>query len=54
MQQSINTLRHVRAKNIRSDVFMYLYKTMVRPLYMNSNAAWANVTKIDLNKKQKE
>ena len=27
---------------------------MVRPLYMYANAAWANVTKSDLNKIQKE
>ena len=33
---------------------MYLYETMVRALYMYANAAWANVTKIDLNKIQRE
>ena len=27
---------------------------MVRPLYMYANAAWANVTKSDLNKIQRE
>ena len=33
---------------------MYLYKTMVRPLYMYANEALPNVTKTDLNKIQKE
>ena len=33
---------------------MYLNKTMLRPLYMYANAAWANVTKSDLYKIQKE
>ena len=33
---------------------MYLNKTMVRPLCINANAAWANVTKSDLFKIQKE
>ena len=33
---------------------MYLYKTMVRLLYMYAKAAWANVTKSDLNKIQRE
>ena len=27
---------------------------MIRPLYMYANAAWANVTKSDLNKIQRE
>ena len=33
---------------------IYLYKTMVTPLYMYANAAWANVTKSDLYKIQKQ
>ena len=50
MQQRINMLRHLKSKNIKSNIIMYLYKTMVRALYMYANAAWAKVTKIDLNK----
>ena len=49
MQQKINMLRHLKAKNLESIIIiMYLYKTMVRPLYMYANAAWANLTKIEL------
>ena len=54
MQKGINKLRHLKSKNIKSNIIMYLYKTMVRPLYMYANAAWANVTKSDLNKIQRE
>ena len=43
-----------KIKNIKSNINMYLYKTMVRPLYMYANAAWANVTKSDLNNIQRE
>ena len=54
MQQIINMLRHLKSKNTKSNNIMYLYKTMVRPLYMYANAAWANVTKSDLNKIQRD
>ena len=54
MQQRINMLRHLKSKNIKPNIIMYLYKTMVRPLYMYASAAWANVTKNDLNKIQRE
>ena len=53
-QQKINMLRHPKSKNIKPKIIMYLYQTMVRPLYLYANAAWANVTKSDLNKIQKE
>ena len=53
-QQRINMLRHQKSKNIKSNIIMYLHKTMVRPLHMYENAAWANVTKNDLNKIQRE
>ena len=43
-----------KIKNIKSNIIMYLYKTMVRPLYMYANAVWAYVTKSDLNKIQRE
>ena len=33
---------------------MYLYKTILRPLYMYANAAWANLTRTHKNKIQKE
>ena len=54
MQRRINILRHLKSKRTKSNIIMYLYKTMVRPLYMYANAAWANVTKNDLNKIQRE
>ena len=54
MQQRMNMLGHLKSKNITPNFIMYLYKTMVRPLYMYANAAWANVTKSDLNKIQRE
>ena len=47
-------LRHLKSKNIKSNIFIYLYKTMIRPLHTYANAAWANVTKIDLKKIQRE
>ena len=53
-QQRINLLRHLKSKNMKPNIIMYLYKTMVRPLYLYANAAWANVTKSDLNKIKKE
>ena len=43
-------LRHRKAKNLKYNTIMYLYKTMVRLLYMYSNAALANVTKTDVSK----
>ena len=47
MQKRINMLRHLKPKNLK---FKIIYETMVRPLYMYANAAWANVTKTDLKK----
>ena len=54
MQQRINKLRRLKSKNIKSNIIMYLYKTMVRALYMYENAAWAKATISDLNKIQRE
>ena len=54
VKQRINMLRHLKSKNIKSNIFINLYKTKVRPLYMYAIAAWANKTKSDLNKKQKK
>ena len=47
-------LRHFKEKNIKPNIIMYLFKTMVRPLYIYAKAAWAKVTKTDVNKIQKE
>ena len=54
MQQRINKLRHLKPKNLKSNVIMYLYKTIMRPIYMYANAAWVNVTKADISKIQNE
>ena len=51
-QQRINLLRHLKSKNVKTNIIMYLYETMVRPLYLYAKAAGANVTKSDLNKIQ--
>ena len=46
----ISMLRRLKAENIKSNFIIYLFKTMVRPLYMYANAARANATKTDLSK----
>ena len=54
MRQSIKMLRNLQAENIKSNISMHLCKTMIRAFYMYANASCANVTKTDLNKKQRE
>ena len=43
-------LRYLKTKNIKSIIIMYLFKTMVTPLYKYVNAARAKETNTDLNK----
>ena len=49
-----NLVDKIVKKNIKSNFIVYLYKRMVRPLYIYANANWANVTKTDLKMIQKE